>query len=790
VSNPGPLKSKSFFPSSTPTYIPATDQIFGANRKGNPAGNSPEGPEAEMGESAFNVSRILGAARRKIWMLAICAVLFSLYSGYKESQTVSRYESNFRILVEPIADQQNLDRLTDETATQAKELDYFTLIEVLYSPKLLKPIFEEIALQFPEVTYDSEVSKLKVYRLGETTIIEVGYADISGEKVKLVLNKIAQGYLEYSIDGQQAQLKQSLRFIEEQLPKVRGQVDYFQQEIQVLRQTHNFIEPNSYAINLAQQITDLRAAQQSIQVELAALQLQYAQLQESAGATSILSNAEKYQQLLAEFQVLERDIALESARFGPAHPTIRLLQRQQENLLPILLKEAERALGEQVAQVANQILILQARYQSLSTAQAQLDDIYRSMPAILQQYDQLQRELIVATDNLTRFLETQEVLKIQASQKEIPWQLIAEPKEPWRQPGGNPLKAMIMGAVMGVLIGAVIAYVLEKFEYTFHTLEEVKKEQELTILGAIPWYPELRLAAPTANVVDLRSKLETQDLSIALNVDALKQDLKQLLNQPTGDIMGHDNSLIDKLNQVHDQQQQNERYWNQEINIPVTHHGDNWLEEYNAYGFMEAYRALYLNINRQGILDTLTSFVITSALPQEGRTTIAIHLAQAAAAMGRRVIIVDSHLRQGSQQLHHLLGLANEQGLSEYLQNKATLIQITQRLAWEKSLFAIAAGKPPPDPTRLLSSQTMYELTLRLRKNFDLVIYDMPPMMGLADVGLLTAKVDGTILVTSLCTRGSAPALQKTVERLKVVQANIIGLVVNKVKNYKVDLYA
>jgi capsular exopolysaccharide synthesis family protein len=164
---------------------------------------------------------------------------------------------------------------------------------------------------------------------------------------------------------------------------------------------------------------------------------------------------------------------------------------------------------------------------------------------------------------------------------------------------------------------------------------------------------------------------------------------------------------------------------------------------------------------------------------------VTIHLAQAAAAMGRRVLIVDTHLRQGTYQLHNLLGLSNQKGLSEYLQGLAFIIQVTQRLSWEKGLYAITAGQVPPDPTRLLSSSNMYELTLQLRKNFDLVIYDMPPLMGLADVGLVASNIDGVILVNSLNKRGSITALRLAVERLQLVKANIIGLVVNKVKTIR-----
>ena len=206
--------------------------------------------------------------------------------------------------------------------------------------------------------------------------------------------------------------------------------------------------------------------------------------------------------------------------------------------------------------------------------------------------------------------------------------------------------------------------------------------------------------------------------------------------------------------------------------------------------FLEAFRALYLTIDRQEGYRSLNSLVVTSALPREGRTTLTVHLAQAAAAMGCRVLIVDTHLRRGAQKLHNFLGISNQIGLSEFLQGQVSLDRVIQRLYWERGLYVITSGQVPPDPTRLLSSSDMYALMQQLREAFDLVIYDMPPLMGLADVGLVAANSAAVVVVTSLNKRGSITALKNAVERLHLVKANMVGLVVNQVKNYKVDYYA
>ena len=781
--------SKSGF-SNIPTYFPSSDQLLAtASTQATSEGSDEGDNESASGDSPFNVSKYIGIVLRKYWLLAICGVLMGLNAGYKTSKEVVKFKSDFRILVEPVTSQQSIDTLTN--SGDDIEIDYFTLIEVLYSPKILEPVAEEVALQYPGMTYDQIAGMLKVVRLGETKILEGRFVDTNKDRLKLILNKVSQAYLEYSIEEQHAQYKKALTFIEEQLPKLQQDSNRLQATIQEMRETYGFMEPEAFAGKLAQEIDQLRLSQRDIQTELATMQFQYRQMQAELNSRTVLTQSAKYKALLGELQVLEKDIALESARFGPRHPTIQLLKRQQENLVPLMLREAERSLGEELARLAHEMLILETRYKALSNAALSLKLVFDQMPALSREYDELQRDLQVTNNNLNKFLETQETLKIQASQNEVPWQLIAETRNPEMLPVGNPVQAMMSGTITGVVLGFAIAYGIEKFEDTYHNLEEAKQQKLLKVLGAIPIYPDLQLAGPSVNIVDLRHILDNKNHSMEAESVQLKQQIKQLLSEPVNDSKTQEyESLIHKLDSLPISQATTENRKQATSNEKSSDNSSPWLEEYDAYGFLEAFRALYLNINRQGIYNSLNSLVVTSALPQEGRTTVTIHLAQAAAAMGRRVLIVDTHLRQGAYRLHNLLGLSNQKGLSEYLQGRASLTQVTQRLSWEQGLYAITSGQPPPDPTRLLSSTTMYELTLQLRKNFELVIYDMPPMMGLADVGLVAANIDGVVLVNSLNKRGSITALKNTMERLKLVQANVIGMVVNKAKNYKVDLYA
>ncbi len=751
-----------------------------------PATNPSADDSAQSGESTWSMSQVTGMLRRKAIILGISALAMAGLMGVKTAKNTPEFESSFRLLVEPVTPKtQVADQLTDAPAAPPsnKGLDYSTQIEVLYSPKLLTPVLQKVNERYPGSTVDAVAPNLSVIRLGETKIIEVTYHDSNPDKVQLILQSLAQGYLEYSREEQQFQLKQGMKFVKQELPKIQNRVNSLQQQLEQLRQQFNLTDPQSASDDLAKQLLALNQQRQTMESDIAAMKTREAILSEQLGKTTALSQSVRYQALLQKFQVLEQQIAIEAARFGPNSPNIQLLQRQQENLVPILLKEAAQAVGEQLATVENDLQIVLARYQSLTQAYNQLNEKYRQMPAVSRQYNELQRELAIATESLTRFLQTQDNLQIQAAKNDVPWQLLAEPKHLKLRPGGNPVKSMISGAITGAILGIILAFMIEKLENTYYTVDDLKRKVKLPILGTIPLHIDLKNEGFQSNIVDLRSADRTIHRSIAENATDLKHRLKDWLNQaqpttttPNAPALAPATETVPihapELVATNRNTEQNY-----------------WLREYDAYGFMESFRTLYTNIQGVGLTEHI-SLVVSTSLPGEGGTTIAIHLAQSAAAMGQRVLLVDAHLRRGSTPVQALLGLTNELGLSEYLSGNATLTESIQRLSWESNLFVMTAGVPPADPTRLLSSDKMQLLMAQMQQAFDLVIYVMPPLMGLADVKLISAQATGLLLVNRLGRRGSAGALDRTIAQLQSARLPLVGVVANGQKNYAVDLYA
>jgi capsular exopolysaccharide synthesis family protein len=157
-------------------------------------------------------------------------------------------------------------------------------------------------------------------------------------------------------------------------------------------------------------------------------------------------------------------------------------------------------------------------------------------------------------------------------------------------------------------------------------------------------------------------------------------------------------------------------------------------------------------------------------------------LAKTLAEMGQRVLLIDADLRK--PQLHTRLGLNNLRGLSSLLtEDSSHWRQAMQTIDGYEGWSVITAGRRPPDPTRLLSSKRMHQLVEDLGNSgeFDLILFDTPPVLGLADAALVAEHCDGLMLLVSL-DRVDRSLPKEAVNRIRSSGAPLLGIVTNAIK--------
>lgn len=194
----------------------------------------------------------------------------------------------------------------------------------------------------------------------------------------------------------------------------------------------------------------------------------------------------------------------------------------------------------------------------------------------------------------------------------------------------------------------------------------------------------------------------------------------------------------------------------------------------------EQYRTIRTNIQYSMVDRDLKTLVITSSGPSEGKSTSSANLAVVFANSGKKVLLVDADMRKPT--VSKTFAIPNAFGLSTLLGSRETLVHQVIQSSGIINLSILSSGPKPPNPSELLSSARMEELLVELRKQYDLVIFDMPPVVAVTDAQILASKADGTLMVIreNVSKRDS---LLKAKELLKMVDANVLGVVYNGARN-------
>ncbi|WP_247828501.1 polysaccharide biosynthesis tyrosine autokinase [Arthrobacter antioxidans] len=200
----------------------------------------------------------------------------------------------------------------------------------------------------------------------------------------------------------------------------------------------------------------------------------------------------------------------------------------------------------------------------------------------------------------------------------------------------------------------------------------------------------------------------------------------------------------------------------------------------------ESFRQLRTNLQFAHVGRESKAVLVTSSLPGEGKSTTAANLAIAIAQGGQSAVLVDADLRR--PRLDEYLGLERNAGLTTALVGRAEVEDLLQPWGPDE-LYVLTAGQIPPNPSELLGSDAMKQLITGLEQKFDAVIIDAPPLLPVTDAAVLAQQVGGVVLVIG-SSKVKLPDLQKSLGSLEMVNADLLGVVINLLPSKGPDAYA
>jgi polysaccharide biosynthesis transport protein len=695
-----------------------------------PTPGSPSSPPPEQNEE-FSIASVISAVRRRWGIVAGTAIISAIYSITTNAYVAPTYQERFRILVEPVDNNNQISKLTTgkDAVDPQSGLDYDTQIQVLQNPELIGQVVKNLKRSYPKLSYAKVIEGLKISKPGRAKLLEVRYQSTDPVLIQAVLAQLAQIYLDYSTNQRQTNLRQGMQFVDQQMPLAQLRVDQLQKDLQRFRLTYNFIDPNTQAQQVNGQSSSLEQQQLALDQALVQARANYDNAQNELGAIASLENNPQYQNLVGQLRQIEVEIITESSRFGEQSLRMQALREKQTKLLPLLQQAAQGAVGSRLATIAAEIQSLEVQKQALAQTQAQTTQKFRQLPGLSLQYNELLRDLEFANANLNRFRTARETFQIQAAQTEIPWQIVEPPTRTNQVISQNPTTGVISGILAGLAAGVVLVVLLDKLTNTYQSTEELKKKVQLPILGSIPIHPQL---------------------------------------QENSDQTPVNRSLFNRLTNL------------TALTTPNPLEALQISSESNTYvtsQFVESLRILYSNLELTHPSNAKRSLIISSAQPGDGKTTIAVQLALTAAAMGKKVLLVDADLRQPT--VHTQLNLENNRGLNEIITANLSVKDVMQTPDQLPRCRVITAGRSPADPAQLLTSAHMRHLANEFQKNFDLVIYDSPPLVGLADASLMAPYTGGILLVVGIG-KTKQNQLNRALDDLKSAQIPILGIVANR----------
>lgn len=200
----------------------------------------------------------------------------------------------------------------------------------------------------------------------------------------------------------------------------------------------------------------------------------------------------------------------------------------------------------------------------------------------------------------------------------------------------------------------------------------------------------------------------------------------------------------------------------------------------------EAFRTIRTNLQFMSPDKDLKVIMVTGAEAGIGKSTVASNLALTFSMTGKKTFLIDTDMRK--PMLHKLFDLPNFQGLSSYLAGDENDIEELTIECAHSGTFLLPSGPIPPNPSEMLNSQRMEDLLLESRKKTDVIIIDAPPLLPVTDATLLSQKVDGVIMVAAT-NETKKEVFKKGLEKLRQVNANVLGTVLNKYPVNKSSYY-
>jgi polysaccharide biosynthesis transport protein len=574
---------------------------------------------------------------------------------------------------------------------------------------------------------------LRVALKPNTRIVEIRYVSTNPQQAASIVNTLASTYVEQNFKTKFESTMQASDWLSKQLVDLQMKVETSQEKLVKFQKEHEILGADEKQNIITEKLTELNkelTSAESVRMEKESI---YSLVQSgdpevvaaTAGALEAggAGGSGGLAPLVSGLRTKEADLRIQVAELSTQFGPSYPKVAQLNNQLKEVDAQIQLELKKVVNRVRGQYLAAQQQESMLREEFEKQKQEANKLNESAIEYTLLKRDVDVNRQLYEGLLQKLKEAGVTAGLRSNNIRLVDVARTPTYPTEPNIPRNLAFALVLGLTSGIGLAFLLENMDNTVRTTEQAQIISGLPALGMIPMGSKNGMDAAGKKLLTLTSSREAVEL----------------------------------VTQARPQSQ-----------------------------MAESYRALRTSLLLSNSGTPPKIIMITSARPQEGKTTTSINTAIVLAQKGVRVLLIDADLRRPS--IHKTLGMGPRSGLSNVLTGSVTLEHAITRSPILSNLFVLPAGTPPPNPAELLASSNMRDLLTDLRDKYDHIVIDTPPTLSVTDAVVLSQRVDAIILVIR-SSKTTKQALRRSRDILMQVNARITGVLLNAVDLTSPDYY-
>ena len=567
---------------------------------------------------------------------------------------------------------------------------------------------------------------LHVTLIPNTRIIEIHYTSTDPQLAASVVNTLAATYVEQNFKTKFESTMQASDWLSKQLIDLQMKVETSQEKLVRYQKEHEILGNDEKQNITTEKLDELNKELTVAESDRMQKEAVYRQTQSNdplVVASAILAEAGgSTSPLLDKLREQEAALKIQVAEINTQFGPSYPKVAQLNNQIKEIDHQLQTETNKAVDHFRGQYLAALQRENLLHDSFEKQKQEANKLNESAIEYSLLKRDVESNRTLYEGLLEKLKEAGVTAGLRSNNFRILSAARTPYSPVEPNIPRNLAFALVLGIISGVGLAFLLENMDNTVRTPEQAQALSALPSLGMIP----------------LGSKTTSHGSRNRLALTSSKE-------------------AVETVTQVRPQSQ-----------------------------MAESYRALRTSLLLSNLGAPPKVIMVTSARPQEGKTTTSINTAIVLAQKGVRVLLIDADLRRPS--IHKTLGMGPRSGLSNVLTGSATLQQTIVTSPVLQNLFILPAGTAPPNPAELLASSNMKDLVAELRGQYDHIVVDTPPTLSVTDAVVLSSRADATILVIR-SGQTTKQALRRSRDILMQVNAHVAGVLLNAVDLTSPDYY-